>query len=96
VFDDRPDTSPAGVVLAEAGTLALSGAAAVSASNDAFAMIRPVIPYVLEEPVFSVFAVIEMIGRALTASVRNLLGPAIVTLGYLVVSMVRRRRSVVA
>ena len=84
------------VVLAEVVNDPMSGAAAMTASNEAFAMIRPAVPYVLEEPVFSIFAVVEMIGRALTASVRNLLGPAIVTLGYLVVSMVRRRRSVVA
>lgn len=75
---------------------AMSGAAVVSASNGAFALIRPVVPYVLEEPVFSIIAVMEMIGRALTASGRNLLGPAIVTLGYLVVSMARRRRSIIA
>lgn len=68
----------------------------MSASNNAFARIRPVVPYVLEEPVFSILAVLEMIGRALTASARNLLGPAIVTLGYLAVSMVRRRRSIIA
>lgn len=83
-------------VLEDSAATVMTSAAMMRGSNGAFALIRPVIPYALEEPVFSVFAVIEMIGRALTASLQNLLGPAIVTLGYLVVSMVRRRRSVVA
>ncbi len=98
LLEGRP-TSPddAGQTLfANRAQTGLGSAAVMNAASNAFAMIRPVVPFALEEPVFSLFAAVEMVLRALTASVRNLLGPAIVTLGYLVVSMVRRRRGIVA